>query len=250
MHTLDRDAPTAFITGGSRGIGKAIAIGMAGAGFQVILTYATRAGEAEAVVEQIAGLGGKALAFGLDVGQAEAIEALFASEIKDKVNLAVLVNNAGITHDGLLLRMKEEQFDRVLTVNLRGAFICTREAAKIMSKKRFGRIINISSVVGQMGNAGQVNYSAAKAGMIGLTKACAKELASRSITVNALAPGFIETEMTAALNENARKTYLEAIPMKRLGTVEDVAACAVFLASPGAGYITGQVIGINGGIYC
>ena len=162
----------------------------------------------------------------------------------------MLVNNAGITKDGFLVRMKDEDFDKVLAVNLRGAFVCTREAAKIMSKRRKGRIINISSVVGQMGNAGQINYASAKAGLLGLTKSCAKELASRQITVNAVAPGFIETDMTAALNDEVRASYVESIPLKRMGVAQDVAEAAAFLASDKAGYITGQVLAVNGGMYC
>ena len=184
------------------------------------------------------------------MGDSAAVADFFAAEIKDKVDLAVLVNNAGITKDGFLVRMKDEDFDKVLAVNLRGAFVCTREAAKIMSKNRKGRIINISSVVGQMGNAGQINYASAKAGLLGLTKSCAKELASRQITVNAVAPGFIETDMTAALNDDVRASYVESIPLKRMGVAQDVAEAAAFLASDKAGYITGQVLAVNGGMYC
>ena len=184
------------------------------------------------------------------MGDSAAVADFFAAEIKDKVDLAVLVNNAGITKDGFLVRMKDEDFDKVLAVNLRGAFVCTREAAKIMSKRRKGRIINISSVVGQMGNAGQINYASAKAGLLGLTKSCAKELASRQITVNAVAPGFIETDMTAALNDDVRASYVESIPLKRMGVAQDVAEAAAFLASDKAGYITGQVLAVNGGMYC
>ena len=194
--------------------------------------------------------GGRARAFALNVGDSAAVADFFAAEIKDKVDLAVLVNNAGITKDGFLVRMKDEDFDKVLAVNLRGAFVCTREAAKIMSKNRKGRIINISSVVGQMGNAGQINYASAKAGLLGLTKSCAKELASRQITVNAVAPGFIETDMTAALNDDVRASYVESIPLKRMGVAQDVAEAAAFLASDKAGYITGQVLAVNGGMYC
>lgn len=247
---LDHETPTALITGGSRGIGAAIATYLANDGLQIIVTYASRAEEAEKVVENIASKGGRASAFALDVGNPEAVEDLFNSEIKDKINLYALVNNAGITKDGLLLRMKVENFDRVLDVNLRGAFVCSREAAKIMSRKRTGRIINIASVVGQMGNAGQVNYSASKAGIIGLTKSCAKELASRQITVNAVAPGFIETEMTAHLDERVRESYVGAIPLGRMGSADDVAAAVAFLASAKASYITGQVLAVNGGMYC
>ena len=210
----------------------------------------SRPEEAEQAVAEITAAGGRARAFALNVGDSAAVADFFAVEIKDKVDLAVLVNNAGITKDGFLVRMKDEDFDKVLAVNLRGAFVCTREAAKIMSKNRKGRIINISSVVGQMGNAGQINYASAKAGLLGLTKSCAKELASRQITVNAVAPGFIETDMTAALNDDVRASYVESIPLKRMGVAQDVAEAAAFLASDKAGYITGQVLAVNGGMYC
>lgn len=245
LQKLLPDTPTALVTGGSRGIGRAIGVALARAGFQIIITYVSRPKDAEETLEMC----GNGAAFALEVADENAVEALFSTEIKDRVNLAVLVNNAGITRDGLLLRMKTENFERVLDVNLKGAFVCSREAAKIMSKKRYGRIINISSVVGQMGNGGQSNYSAAKAGLIGLTKACARELAPRNITVNAIAPGFIETDMTASLDEKARSAYIAAIPAGRLGKVEDVAETAAFLASEKASYITGQVIGVNGGLY-
>ncbi len=241
---------TALVTGGSRGIGKAIAETLAQDGYQVYLTYVSKPQEAEAVAAQIQARGGQAKAFPLNVGNAEAVTRFFAEEIKEKVDLAVLVNNAGITKDGFLVRMKDEDFDAVLQINLRGAFICMREAAKIMTRQRHGRIINISSVVGQMGNAGQMNYTAAKAGLLGMTKSAAKELASRSITVNAVAPGFIETDMTASLSEEVRKTYEEAIPLKRMGSAQDVANAVAFLASDRAAYITGQILAVNGGIYC
>lgn len=241
---------TALVTGASRGIGRAIALALAARGLNVYITYASKADEANAVVADIAAAGGTAAAFKLNVADSQAIADFFSSEIKDKVRLAALVNNAGITKDGFLVRMKDEDFDNVLSVNLRGAFICAREAAKIMSRQREGRIINITSVVGQMGNAGQANYCAAKAGLIGLTKSLAKELSSRNITVNAVAPGFIETDMTAALPAEAREAYAKAIPLGRFGTAEDVAEAVAFLASPGAAYITGQVIAVNGGLYC
>lgn len=246
---LDPERPTALVTGGSRGIGRAIATALARDGFQIVVTYVSRPEEAEKTLDSIARFGAAARAFALDVADSRAVGDLFASEIRDRLNLAVLVNNAGITKDGLLLRMKDEAFERVLDVNLKGAFLCSREAAKIMTRKRKGRIINITSVVGQMGNAGQTNYSAAKAGLIGLTKACARELASRQITVNAIAPGFIETEMTAQLDEKTRAAYIESIPLGRLGAVDDVAEVAAFLASDKAAYITGQVIAVNGGMY-
>ncbi|MCI7567937.1 3-oxoacyl-[acyl-carrier-protein] reductase [Desulfovibrio sp.] len=247
---MNNETPTALVTGGSRGIGRAIAQTLARDGFQVILTYVSRPEEAESVAAAIVEAGGQARACKLNVGDPRAVVDFFADEIKDKVNLAVLVNNAGITKDGFLVRMKDEDFDAVLDVNLRGAFVCTREAAKIMTKKRCGRIVNISSVVGQMGNAGQINYASAKAGLLGLTKSCAKELAARNITVNAVAPGFIETDMTASLSDEVRAEYAKAIPLKRMGTAQEVADAVAFLASDKASYITGQVLAVNGGMYC
>ena len=191
-----------------------------------------------------------AAAYQLNVGDAEGVKAFFKERIKDQVNLTCLVNNAGITKDGLLIRMKEEDFDRVIDVNLRGCFLCTREAAKIMIRNRTGCIVNIASVVGLMGNPGQANYCASKAGIIGLTKSSAKEFAARNVRVNAVAPGFIDTEMTKSLPEEQKKLYTEVIPLKRLGRAEEVADAVAFLASPRAAYITGQVLSVNGGMYC
>lgn len=242
--------PTALVTGGSRGIGKAIAKTLAKQGVQVYLTYVSKADEAAQVVAEIEAEGGKAKAFGLNVSDSAAVESFFTSEIKDKVFLSALVNNAGVTKDGLILRMKDDDWDKVLTVNLRGPFVCLREASKIMTKQRQGRIVNIVSVVGQMGNAGQANYSAAKSGLIGLTKAAAKELAARNVTVNAVAPGFIQTDMTDALSGEIRDLYMNQIPLKRFGSVDDVAEAVAFLTSDKAGYITGQVLAVNGGMYC
>ena len=241
---------TSIVTGGSRGIGRVIAEVLAKSGQQVYLTYVSRPAEAEEVVSSIVAAGGKAKAFALNVSDSEAVTAFFRDEIKDKVHLSALVNNAGITKDGFLVRMKDEDYESVLDINLKGAFFCLREAAKIMSKQRVGRIINITSVVGQMGNACQINYSSAKAGIIGMTKAAAKELASRNITVNAVAPGFIETDMTRALSDEVRDNYIKAIPLARFGEPKDVAELVSFLASSNASYITGQVIGVNGGLYC
>ena len=241
--------PTAVVTGGSRGIGKAIAETLAKSGLQVFLTYVSKPAEAEAVAEGITAAGGKARAFKLDVSDSDAVSAFFQEEIKDKVSLNVLVNNAGITRDGLLLRMKDADFDAVIGANLRGAFVCTREAAKIMTRQRYGRVVNIASISGLTGAAGQANYSAAKAGLIGMTKSNAKELAARNITVNAVAPGFIETDMTSVLSEDIQAEYRKLIPLKRAGTPQDVADAVAFLASDKAAYITGQTLSVDGGMY-
>ncbi len=241
---------TALVTGASRGIGKAIALTLAKEGYTVFLTYASKKDEAISVVKEIEAHGGKAQAFCLNIGDSEAITQFFKDEIKDKVRLDVLVNNAGITKDGLIMRMKDDDFDNVINVNLRGSFICIREAFKIMSKQRLGRIINIVSVVGQMGNAGQANYAAAKAGLIGITKSAAKEFGSRSITVNAVAPGFIETDMTAVLADDVKAKYAAQIPLGTFGSAQNIADAVAFLASEKAAYITGQVLPVNGGLYC
>lgn len=239
----------ALVTGGSRGIGRACAERLAKDGFEVYLTYVSRPEEAQKAVAAIQEAGGEAKAFCLDTGNRQSVSAFFTDEIKDKVSLEVLVNNAGITKDGLIIRMKDDDWDKVLQVNLTGAFACLREAAKLMAKQRSGRIINISSVVGQMGNAGQANYTAAKAGLIGLTKSAARELAGRGVTVNAVTPGFIQTDMTASLPEAVVAKMLENIPLGRLGGPEDIASAVSFLAGPGAGYVTGQVLVVNGGMY-
>lgn len=240
---------TALVTGGSRGIGKACAKKLASDGFEVIITYVSRPDGAEQVCAEIEAAGGKARSFKLDSSDREAVTSFFKEEVKGKVKLDVLVNNGGITKDGLMVRMKDADWDRVLDVNLTGAFTCLREAAKIMMKQRYGRIINISSVVAQAGNAGQANYVSAKAGLIGLTKASAIELAPRGVTVNAVAPGFIATDMTAELPEKLVTQMMEAIPLKKLGTSEDIANAVSFLASEDSGYITGQTLAVNGGMY-
>lgn len=244
------DMPIALVTGASRGIGKAIAMELASVGFFVYGTYAHNTEEANATLHEIESLGHKARMYKLDISQAQDVVQFFDTVIKKDGSLDVLVNNAGITKDGFLIRMKEQDFDAVINVNLRGAFICSREAAKYMTKARYGRIITISSIVGEMGNAGQVNYAAAKAGLLGMTKAMAKELAPRSITVNAVTPGFIQTDMTNELPEHIKEQYSNAIPLGRFGTVKEVAHTVSFLAGRNASYITGQVIGVNGGLYC
>ena len=239
----------ALVTGGSRGIGRACAERLAADGFEVYLTYVSRPEEADKVVAAISEAGGEAKAFRLDASNREAMTAFFTEEIKDKVTLEVLVNNAGITKDGLLIRMKDDDWDKVIQVNLTGAFACLREAAKIMVKQRRGRIINIASVVGQMGNAGQANYVVEmNAKRIDTTRA-ARELAGRGVTVNAVTPGFIQTDMTAVLPEAIVAKMLENIPLGRLGGPEDIASAVSFLAGAGAGYVTGQVLAVNGGMY-
>ena len=243
---MSEQLSTALVTGGSRGIGKAIAETLAKAGYQVYLTYVSKADEAEAVARNIVAAGGKACAFRLDVADAEAVAAFFKERIKDQVELDVLVNNAGITKDGLMLRMKDEDFDAVLDTNLKGAFNMIRACYSGFIRKKSGRIINISSVSGIMGNAGQANYSASKAGVIGLTKSVARELASRGITCNAVAPGFIQTDMTENLGDN--NPLLNSIPLGRMGKPEDIAAAVAFLASDSAAYITGEVLKVDGGL--
>ena len=239
----------ALVTGGSRGIGRACALALARDGFEVWLTFVSRPEEADKTVAEIEGNGGKARAFQLNSSDREAVAAFFKDEVKGKVHLAVLVNNAGITRDQLLIRMKDEDWDKVLDVNLTGAFACLREAAKIMARQRDGRIINMASVVGLSGNPGQTNYVAAKAGLIGITKSAAQELGGRNVTVNAVAPGFILTDMTGDLPESAIEAFNQKIPLKRPGTPEDVAAAVCFLASDGAAYISGQTLSVNGGMY-
>jgi len=242
-------ASTAIVTGGSRGIGRGIALQLALEGWQVFLTYVSKPDKAEEVCREIEEHGGTARAFQLDVGDREAVASFFKDSVKGRVHLGALVNNAGLTRDGLLLRMKASDWDDVLQANLTGTFTCLQEAAKLMIRQRQGRIVNISSVVALSGNPGQSNYCASKAGIIGLTKSAALELAPRNVTVNVVAPGFIETEMTAELDPEAQKRYLERIPLGVLGKPQDVAHAVAWLASERAAYITGQVIGVNGGLY-
>ncbi len=239
----------ALVTGSARGIGKTIVERFAAEGAVVVLSDVTNEAAAAETLAAIVGGGGKGMVEMFDVGDAAQVEAAVQRILAEQGRIDILVNNAGITRDNLLMRLSEEDFDAVLRTNLKGTFLLTKAVSRPMMKQRSGRIVNLSSVVGQMGNAGQSNYSAAKAGIIGFTKSMARELASRGVTVNAIAPGFIMTAMTAALPENVRKGFLDQIPMGKFGTPEDVAELAVFLASDGASYVTGQVIGINGGLY-
>ena len=238
----------ALVTGASRGIGRAVALKLAAQGASVVVTATSLEG-AQKTADEIIAAGGKALAVKVDVTAADEVAALMARTVEAFGRLDILVNNAGITRDGLLLRMKESDWQAVIDTNLRGTFLCIREASKLMTKARFGRIINISSVVGLMGNAGQANYCASKAGIDGLTRAVAKELARRNVTVNSVAPGFIETDMTEALPEKTRESLQQQIPLERLGSVDDVANAVLFFASDLSGYITGEVLSVNGGMY-
>lgn len=244
--TRQLEGQVALVTGASRGIGRAIALALAAEGAKVVVNYASSRAAADEVVEEIAAAGGEAIALQADVSQAEEVDSLVQQTIEKFGRLDVLVNNAGITRDTLLLRMKPEEWQAVIDLNLTGVFLCTRAASKLMLKQRSGRIINIASVTGQMGNPGQANYSAAKAGVIGFTKTVAKELASRGITANAVAPGFIETDMTSDLKADE---ILKFIPLGRYGKPEEVAGMVRFLAADSAAaYITGQVFNVDGGM--
>lgn len=239
---------TAVVTGGSRGIGRAICLELARQGANIVLCYAGSEEAAAKTAADCEALGTKALALRCNVSDAGEVKALMDAALAAFGRIDILINNAGITRDGLLMMMKEEDFDAVLDTNLKGSFLCLKAAARVMMKQRYGRIVNLSSVVGLRGNAGQVNYAASKAGVIGMTKAAAKELASRGITVNAVAPGFIDTDMTAKLPEAARTALLTQIPVGRLGAAEEVARAAAFLAGDDTAYVTGQVLAVDGGM--
>lgn len=239
----------ALVTGASRGIGKACALTLATHGAKVAVNYSSSEQGALETAEEIRKLGGTAEIFKASINKEDEVEAMFLS-IEEKLGqIDILVNNAGITKDNLLMRMKTEEWDDVIDVNLKGAFLCTRFAAKIMMKKRYGKIINLSSIVGFSGNAGQFNYCATKAGIIGMTKSAAIELGGRGIRVNAIAPGFIDTDMTSGLPENIKEGFLEKIPLKKFGSVEDIANAVLYLASPASDYMTGQTLHLNGGLY-
>lgn len=237
------------VTGGSRGIGRTICTTLSAPGTTVYFNYNSNAEAAQSTAAGVEAAGGKACYHQVDVASEAAVADYLGMILKAAGRIDVLVNNAGITRDGLLVRMKETDWDAVIDINLKGTFNCMKVAAKAMMKQRYGRIINISSVVGASGNPGQANYSAAKAGIIGLTKSVARELASRNITVNAVAPGYIDTEMTDQLGDKAKEAMLGQIPLGRIGTPEDVAGVVAFLVSPAADYITGQVIHVSGGMY-
>lgn len=239
------DRKVALITGASRGIGEAIAQTLS-LDHDVVINYANSASGAKAVIESLHA--GKHKMICCNVAKSDEVESMMKEIVKEYGHIDVLVNNAGITKDNLLLRMKEEEFDDVININLKGTYNCIRHIARIMMKQRSGHIVNIASVVGLCGNLGQANYAASKGGVIALTKSCAKELATRGITVNAVAPGFIETQMTKALSEDVRENALSGIPLKRFGDVRDVANCVAFLSSDASTYITGQVIAVDGGM--
>ncbi len=238
----------AFITGGSRGIGRAIALTLSRSGFDIVVA-SPELEKNEEVAAEIRACNGEAMTVDLNVTSPESVKEAFAKVIKDKTRVDVLVNNAGIARDGLAVRMKQADWDLVLRLNLDGAFLCIQQALPGMMKNRWGRIVNMASVVGQAGSAGQANYAASKAGLIGLTKALAQEMASRGITVNAIAPGYVDTDMTNVLPEDVKKKILASVPIGRMGKPEDIANAVKFLVGDDASYITGQVLAVNGGMY-
>lgn len=242
------EGKVALVTGASRGIGREIALEFAREGADVAVNYAGSEEKAREVAEEIKAMGRKALLVQCDVSDSQAVQDMIKSVVDYFGGLDILVNNAGITRDNLILRMKEEEWDAVINTNLKGVFLCTKTAARAMMKKRSGRIINISSIVGITGNPGQANYVAAKSGVIGLTKTTAKEFASRGITVNAIAPGFISTDMTEDLPEEVKEAMIKQVPLARIGEPKEIARVALFLASPDSSYMTGQILRVDGGM--
>ncbi|GAB4335266.1 MAG: 3-oxoacyl-[acyl-carrier-protein] reductase [Desulfobulbaceae bacterium] len=247
--TMILEGKTALVTGGSRGIGREVCLRLAAMGARVGINYRSGAEAAGQVLSEITAAGGSGFLAPFDVSDAAAVQEEMKKILDAEGGIDILVNNAGITRDGLMARMKDEDWDSVLNTNLRSAFLCTRAVMKSMMKKRWGRIINMTSVIGFLGNAGQVNYAAAKAGMVGLTKSMARELASRGITVNCVAPGYIVTDMTSGLSDEIQEAIKAQIPLGTLGTPADIAAAVAYLASPESGYVTGQTIHVNGGMY-
>ncbi len=246
---MDLKGQIALITGGSRGIGRSIVAALGRLGAEVLINYRENKVAAEETLHGILAEGGAGQLCPFDVAQENQVDEAVKKIVDQHKKIDILVNNAGVTSDNLLVRVSAEDWDQVIGTNLRGTFHCTKAVCRKMIRERYGRIVNLTSVVGQMGNAGQSVYAASKAGIIGFTRAMARELASRGITVNAVAPGFIDTEMTARLSPEARQGFLDSIPLGRFGTCDDVAEAICFLAGPGAGYITGQVISVNGGLY-
>jgi len=245
---IDLSGKVALVTGAGRGIGRAMALKLGAAGAKVAVNYNASEAAAQEVVAAIASAGGEAMALKADVSKSDEVEAMVNQIVKDWGRVDILVNNAGITRDNLMMRMGQDEWDAVMDTNLRSAYFCARAVLRPMLRNRWGRIISLSSVVGLTGNAGQANYAAAKAGLIGFTKSIAREVASRNITANAIAPGFIDTDITAVLPAELKEAMLKTIPAERVGTVDDVANAALFLASDLASYVTGQVVNVNGGM--
>lgn len=246
---MNLEGKIAVVTGGSRGIGRAICLRLASMGAFVYINYVSRSTAAEETAALIKESGGRAAVLGFDVADGAAVQSAFKRMVNESGSVDILINNAGITRDGLLARMKEDDWDAVIDTNLKGAFLCAKAASREMMKKKWGRIVNISSVSGVAGNPGQANYSAAKAGLLGFTRAMAREYASRNITVNSVAPGYIETEMTAQLTEEVRQQIKKEIPLAAFGRVEDVAGAVAYLVSEDGCYVTGQTLHVNGGMY-